>query len=166
MDADIYVLAERLGDYLRTQSKRLVTAESCTGGWVAKALTDVPGSSHWFDRGFVTYSNAAKAELLGVDQALLDQYGAVSAETVTAMAQGALRYGHGHIALAVSGIAGPDGGSTAKPVGTVWFAWMSVVPDSLATYTECFVGNRETIRRAAVLSALRNLIQFVAGADK
>src|SRR5512143_1263664 len=116
-DPALYKLAERVGQRLLVRHWRLALAESCTGGWIAKVITDVPGSSGWFERGFVTYSNAAKVDLLAVPQALLDSHGAVSRETVNAMAAGALRHNRAEIALAVSGIAGPDGGSPAKPVG-------------------------------------------------
>src|SRR5438105_3730053 len=120
-DPELYVLAERVGDKLKAAGRRLVTAESCTAGWVAKALTDVPGSSQWFECGYVTYSDAAKARDLGVAPRTLQSLGAVSEQTVREMAEGALRVSGVDLALAVTGIAGPDGGTPDKPVGTVWF---------------------------------------------
>ncbi len=120
-DAELQELAERVGQKLRAAGRRLATAESCTGGWVAKALTDVPGSSQWFECGFVTYSNAAKMRDLGVAGVTLQNFGAVSEQTVREMAEGALRVAGATVSLAVSGIAGPDGGLPGKPVGTVWF---------------------------------------------
>src|SRR5205807_403857 len=120
-DPELYVLAERVGEKLKAAGRRLVTAESCTAGWVAKALTDVPGSSQWFECGYVTYSDAAKARDLGVAPRTLQSLGAVSEQTVREMAEGALRVSGVDLALAVSGIAGPDGGTPDKPVGTVWF---------------------------------------------
>src|SRR5438132_495650 len=120
-DPELYVLAERVGEKLKAAGRRLVTAESCTAGWVAKALTDVPGSSQWFECGYVTYSDAAKARDLGVAPRTLQSLGAVSEQTVREMADGALRVSGVDLALAVSGIAGPDGGTPDKPVGTVWF---------------------------------------------
>jgi nicotinamide-nucleotide amidase len=121
-DAQLYELATRVGRRLLAAKRRMVSAESCTGGWIAKAMTDVPGSSQWFECGYVTYSNAAKMRDLGVSKATLDAHGAVSAATVLEMASGALRLSGADVAIAVSGIAGPDGGVPGKPVGTVWFA--------------------------------------------
>src|SRR6185437_17070499 len=120
-DIELFVLSERVGQKLRAAGRRLVTAESCTGGWVAKACTDVAGSSQWFECGFVTYSNAAKVRDLGVAELTLSTHGAVSEPTVREMAAGALRVSGADIAVAISGIAGPDGGTPTKPVGTVWF---------------------------------------------
>src|SRR5580700_10352372 len=120
-DPELYELSERVGRKLRAAGQRLATAESCTGGWVAKALTDVPGSSQWFECGFVTYSNAAKMRDVGVLARTLADHGAVSEATVREMAAGALRVSGADIAVAISGIAGPDGGTVDKPVGTVWF---------------------------------------------
>src|SRR5215472_14903378 len=117
-DPELYELAARVGQKLRAAERRVVTAESCTGGWVAKALTDVPGSSHWFECGYVTYSNAAKVRDLGVDPATLARHGAVSEPTVREMAANALRISGAEVAVAVSGIAGPDGGTLEKPAGT------------------------------------------------
>ena len=135
----------------------LVAAESCTGGWIAKVLTDIAGSSAWFERGFVTYSNAAKQESLGVAESILIQYGAVSEETVTAMACGALQHSHAKRAVAVSGVAGPSGGSPEKPVGTVWIGWAYAAGET-RTQKFLFSGDREQIRRATVFEALRGLL--------
>ncbi len=138
----------------------LVTAESCTGGWVAKALTDLPGSSRFLDGGFVTYSNVAKMKSLGVPAGTLTRFGAVSEQTVRAMARGALARAQAHVAVAVSGIAGPDGGSAAKPVGMVWFC--TAVRDGrrivVSASVKRFRGNRETVRRKAVQYALRMIL--------
>jgi len=157
-DSALYRLAERTGQALSARRRLLVLAESCTGGWIAKVLTDVPGSSGWFERGFVTYSNAAKVELLAVPQAVLDAHGAVSRETVNAMAAGALAHSRAEVALAVSGIAGPAGGSPDKPVGTVWLAW--AIRGS-SSYSCCyrFQGDREAVRRQAVVAALEGLLE-------
>lgn len=158
MQEELYTLAESVGAALRQQGVRLAAAESCTGGWIAKLVTDVPGSSEWFEAGFVTYSNRAKQRLLGVDAGLLAEHGAVSRETVEAMARGALTRCDAHVAVAVSGIAGPDGGSADKPVGTVWVAWASVVPERISSVMKTFTGDREAIRRAAVIEALDGVI--------
>lgn len=139
----------------------LTTAESCTGGWIGEAVTAVPGSSAWFERGFITYSNAAKCEMLGVRQTTLDQYGAVSPQTAQEMALGALGKSHAQISVSVTGIAGPDGGTETKPVGMVCFAWAN--KDGLVQQaTHYFSGNRETIRRAAVVIALQGILQTLA----
>lgn len=144
-----------------TQKKWLLaTAESCTGGGIAAALTEQPGSSHWFERGFVTYSNAAKRELLDVSTTILDQYGAVSEQAAYAMAVGALNHSAAQITLAVTGIAGPEGGSRAKPVGTICFAWARS-PNHFHTETHCFAGDRQQIRQQACIHALRGLLQLV-----
>ena len=159
-DPVLYQLAERVGQGLLARHWRLALAESCTGGWIAKVVTDVPGSSDWFERGFVTYSNTAKVDLLAVPQALLESHGAVSSEIVNAMAAGALRHSRAEIALAVSGIAGPDGGSLDKPVGTVWLAW--AVRDRPG-YSRCytFPGDREAVRRQAVAAALQGVLELL-----
>jgi nicotinamide-nucleotide amidase len=159
-DPALYKLAERVGQGLLARHWRLALAESCTGGWIAKVITDVPGSSGWFERGFVTYSNTAKVDLLAVPQALLDSHGAVSPETVNAMAAGALRHSRAEIALAVSGIAGPEGGSPDKPVGTVWLAWtVRGRPGHSRCYT--FPGDREAVRRQAVAAALEGVLELL-----
>ncbi|MEA3413868.1 MAG: nicotinamide-nucleotide amidase [Pseudomonadota bacterium] len=160
METELEQLAVQCGRALRDRGWRLVTAESCTGGWVAKCVTDIAGSSSWFDRGFVTYSNAAKRDLLGVTTATLDAHGAVSEATVGEMAIGALERGGGNISLAVSGIAGPDGGTPKKPVGTVWFAWKA--GDADVVTRKCrFDGNREAVRRRSVVVALEGVLSLV-----
>lgn len=159
-DLTIARLAAQAGEVLHARHWLLITAESCTGGWLAKAVTDIAGSSQWFDRGFVTYSNAAKVEQLGVSESVLAQEGAVSEATVREMAQGALKRGQAHIAVAISGIAGPDGGSADKPVGTVWMAWATVAPAAVVTRLTRFEGNRDAVRRAAVVAALKGIIDI------
>jgi len=159
---EIAALARRTGEALLAAGRRVTTAESCTGGWIAKALTDVAGSSSWFGAGLVTYSNEAKRSLLGVRADTLDAHGAVSEETVREMAAGALAAGAADIAdiaVAVSGIAGPGGGTPDKPVGTVWFAW-AVSGATPVTYAECvhFDGDRETVRRRTVCHALGGVL--------
>lgn len=161
MSDALYQLAEQLLDLLKQQKKTITTAESCTGGWIAKLLTDIPGSSLIFDRGFVTYSNKSKQEMLGVSPETLDQFGAVSEETVIAMADGALKHSQADMAIAVSGIAGPDGGNHEKPVGMVCFAWAFQGNDT-QTKTQYFDGDRDAVRRQSVQYALQvaiNLIQ-------
>ena len=139
----------------------LATAESCTGGWIGEAVTAVSGSSAWFERGFITYSNAAKCEMLGVRQTTLDQYGAVSPQTAQEMALGALGKSHSQISVSITGIAGPDGGTETKPVGMVCFAWAN--KDGLVQQaTHYFSGNREAIRRVAVVTALQGILQALA----
>jgi nicotinamide-nucleotide amidase len=156
-------LVERIAGILRTRRLTLVTAESCTGGWIAKLLTDIAGSSDWFERGFVTYSNAAKQESLHVPAETLQRHGAVSEQTVMAMADGALRLSRAQVALAVSGIAGPGGGSLAKPVGTVWLAWgLATGNDSLlCTRHYQFQGDRDAVREQAVCTALEGLLDVL-----
>ncbi len=161
--ADILALAQRLGEALRERALRVATVESCTGGWIAKAITDVAGSSAWFEAGWVTYSNPAKAELVGVSLATLERYGAVSEQTVAEMATGGLaRWPRAALAVAVSGIAGPDGGSADKPVGLVWFAWADGRAGAAARL-DCewrrFDGDREAVRAATVAHALRGVLE-------
>jgi nicotinamide-nucleotide amidase len=139
-----------------------VTAESCTGGWIAKLITDVPGSSAWFERGFVTYSDIAKQEMLGVRETTLAAHGAVSAATVQEMALGALANSHAQVAVAVSGIAGPDGGSPEKPVGLVWLGW-ALEHGPAQCRRQVFPGDREAVRRQAVAAALQGLLDMVDG---
>ncbi len=153
MDEQLTDLAKRLAAVLQLRGESLVTAESCTGGWVAKVCTDLPGSSAWFDRGFVTYSNAAKQELLGVSAGALERHGAVSEQTVREMAEGALQHSRAQWALAISGLAGPGGGSAEKPVGTVWFAW-SGPGGWVMSRRYRFDGDREAIRRRSVATTL------------
>lgn len=156
-DAVLAELAERLARVLLARGFKLAAAESCTGGWIAKCLTDIPGSSDWFERGFVTYSNSAKQDSLGVSAETLSLHGAVSEQTVREMAAGVLRHSQAQVALAVSGVAGPAGGSADKPVGTVWFGW--AWPDRSVTAQCChFDGDREAVRRAAVATALKGLL--------
>ena len=156
------LLAERVGALLRSNGQRLATAESCTGGWVAQCLTAIAGSSEWFERGFVTYSNEAKQEMLGVSADTLNIHGAVSEATALAMAVGALKQSHADWALAITGIAGPSGGLPGKPVGTVCFSWAG--PDGqLSTETRHFNGNRAEIRAQSVARALNGLLERAQG---
>lgn len=159
-----YQLAEALGKRLQGLHMRLALAESCSGGGIAYAVTAVPGSSRWFDRGFVTYSNVAKSEMLGVRQATLERFGAVSRQTALEMAAGALHHSRADVALAVTGIAGPDGGSVEKPVGTVFFAWQRQGGDAVGV-EKLFAGDRETIRRQVVEFGLQALVKFVADVE-
>ena len=145
-----------LADLLLKNQWLLATAESCTGGLIAAACTDLAGSSTWFERGFVTYSNEAKTELLDVDAALIAREGAVSESVVRAMVQGAVRHSHTQVAVAVTGVAGPAGGSREKPVGTVWFGW--ITPAGIASERCHFDGDRAQVRAATVLHALRGLL--------
>lgn len=161
--ADFGDLAERAGAALLSHGALLVTAESCTGGWVAELVTSVAGSSGWFDRAFVTYSNQAKQDMLGVSGQTLERHGAVSEATVREMALGALARSPGSIAVAISGIAGPGGGSVDKPVGTVCFAWASKAPASLDSVTLLFPGDRAAVRAAAVQAALEGVIHRLVG---
>lgn len=154
-------LVATLAERLAASGGVLATAESCTGGWIAKVLTDRPGSSAWFERGFVTYSNTAKCEMLGLDPARLARHGAVSRETVLAMAAGALMHSRADHSVAVSGIAGPGGGSPDKPVGTVWLAWGT--PRGVEAECRCFTGDREAVRRQTVVRALQGLLARVPG---
>jgi nicotinamide-nucleotide amidase len=153
----LFELASQVGDALLSRAQLVVTAESCTGGWIAKIITDVPGSSRWFERGFVTYSNAAKQELLGVREATLQVYGAVSGETVTEMALGALCHSQAHLAVAVSGVAGPAGGHSEKPVGTVWLGW-AIRDEGAFSHCYTFGGNREAVRQQSVIAALQGIL--------
>lgn len=156
-DPALQCLAQQLGQVLGERGLRLVTAESCTGGWLAKLLTDIPGSSAWFDYAVVSYSNAAKHTLLGVPAAVIAEQGAVSQATVAAMVHGVMRHGSVDCAIAVSGIAGPGGGSVDKPVGTVWLAW--ALGTAISTQHCQFSGDRDAVRRQAVSHALSGLLQ-------
>ncbi|CNK10803.1 nicotinamide-nucleotide amidase [Yersinia intermedia] len=149
-------LSIAIGDKLKARGAWVTCAESCTGGWVAKALTDIAGSSAYFDRGFVTYSNAAKHDLLGVSETTLANYGAVSEAVVREMALGALREANADFAVSISGIAGPDGGSADKPVGTVWFAFAARGRQILAC-KQIFPGDRDAVRLQAAVFALQTL---------
>lgn len=163
MLSELEKLAERVGLKLLERGEMLVTAESCTGGWVAQSLTAIAGSSAWFERGFVTYSNAAKVDMLGVPDSTLARHGAVSEATARAMAQGALRYGRGDWSLAITGIAGPSGGSADKPVGMVCFAW--AWRDGGCEAQTCrFPGARAEVREQAVRHALTGLLTRLEGA--
>jgi nicotinamide-nucleotide amidase len=162
-DASLTRLATRLGELLVARAATVATAESCTGGWVAKVLTDVPGSSRWFGYGLVTYDNGAKAQLLRVPADMLSQEGAVSEAVVRAMAAGARRLAGADYGVAISGIAGPDGGSLDKPVGTVWFAWDG--PNDARAEARVFAGDREAVRRASVAWALQGLLSLVGNPD-
>jgi nicotinamide-nucleotide amidase len=157
------VLARQAGARLKKRGLKLATAESCTGGWIAQAVTSVAGSSQWFERGFVTYSNEAKKEMLGVRAATLSRHGAVSEETACEMAAGALKRSRAQVAVAVTGIAGPGGGTRTKPVGMVCFAWALRLgaPESA---TRRFTGGREGIRRRSVAFALQGLLERLEGA--
>ena len=155
---DNETLAARLGSLLLAGGLRVVTAESCTGGLVAGAITSIAGSSDWFDRGFVTYSNGAKTELLGVARALIEARGAVSEPVAAAMAAGALAHSRADLAVAITGIAGPGGGTPAKPVGTVCFAWARRGGGPPAVRTEHLAGDRAAVREASVRIALEGLI--------
>lgn len=158
-NASLFELAATLVRELAATGKTVSTAESCTGGWIAKAITDVPGSSDVFAYGIVSYSNGAKESLLDVNAATLRENGAVSAEVVAEMARGALRLSRADIAVAVSGIAGPSGGSKNKPVGTVWFAWSVRREAGAETDTQCmqFPGGRDNVRESTVLHALQGI---------
>ncbi len=152
-------LVEDLATALLARGWMLATAESCTGGLIAGACTDLAGSSNWLERGFVSYSNAAKTELLGVDAALIARHGAVSEPVARAMAQGALQHSKAQCALAVTGIAGPGGGSADKPVGTVWFAWAT--PQGVRSEMQRFDGDRAQVRSATVQHSLAVLLSLV-----
>jgi nicotinamide-nucleotide amidase len=156
--ASLATLAVELGEVLKARNLSLALAESCTGGLVAATITDIAGSSAWFDRGFITYSNASKIEMLGVRTETLEKFGAVSEQTATVMAHGALKNSHAQIAGSITGIAGPDGGSKEKPVGTVCFAWVGTkLP--LSTTTKRFFGNRQEVRQQAAIAMMSGLIE-------
>jgi len=170
MDKKLYQLADRIAIQLTTSGDCLGTAESCTGGWVAKCLTDVPGSSQWFERGYVVYNGLAKQQMLGVPASTIEENGEVSEAVVRALAEGVLSHSNASISLAISGIAGPGGGSDAKPVGTVWFAWsvaekVAGVVRGVKTIadTQCFSGDREAVRRQAVMHALQGVLELFDG---
>lgn len=159
-DAELKRLARHLAAVLTDRGMRLAIAESCTGGWLAKTLTDLPGSSTWFDYGFVTYGDGAKSSLLGVSPETLQVHGAVSQDVAEQMATGARLASGAEIAVAITGIAGPGGGSAEKPVGTVWFAWAGPGPHLVADRA-CFAGDREAVRRQAVAAALAGLVRQI-----
>lgn len=162
MDDALSALSRETGDRLTARGWRLATAESCTGGWIAETVTATAGSSAWFDRGFVTYSNQAKQDMLGVTPETLARCGAVSEQTVAEMAQGALARSRAQASVAVSGIAGPDGATPGKPVGTVCFAW-TLDGDGTTTRTLHLDGDREAVRRQAVVHALDTLNRLLRG---
>lgn len=163
-DAALVALAMELGIALKARGWMLALAESCTGGWAAQVVTTIPGSSAWFERGFVTYSNAAKIDMLDVTPQTLKLHGAVSAQTACAMAQGAMQHSRAQIAASITGIAGPDGGSADKPVGTVWFAWADST-GVLHSEMHHFAGDREAVRRQSVETALRGVIKLTLRPD-
>jgi nicotinamide-nucleotide amidase len=155
---NLSIAANLLAEKLLTTNRVLATAESCTGGWVAKVLTDIDGSSRWFEQGIVSYSNQAKTNLLGVDQKMIETHGAVSAEVVEAMAAGLIDQNNViDAALSVSGIAGPGGGSKEKPVGLVWFGWC-LRGELVTSDCQFFLGDREAVRRQAVNYVLEGLL--------
>jgi nicotinamide-nucleotide amidase len=159
-DSVVHQLAIRVSNRLRDERLMLVTAESCTGGMVATAITDISGSSGWFERGFVTYSNAAKEEMLGVRPQTLARHGAVSEETAREMALGALAHSRADVALAITGVAGPSGGSAEKPVGTVCFAW-ATKGAAARSETRRFAGDREAVRRQSVERAFHGVLELL-----
>ena len=163
-DGQLQTLSTQVGNALMAQGLMLACAESCTGGWVAKSLTDIAGSSHWFERGFVTYNNVAKQEMLGVDASLLDSDGAVSENVVCAMAKGCLGHSRADVVLGISGIAGPGGGTEDKPVGLVWLAWGRTTQTGdikLVSQREVFPGDRNAVRRQSVACALQGVLTIL-----
>ena len=155
-DSELITAASRLAEKLLARCLKLATAESCTAGWIAKCCTDLAGSSAWFERGFVSYSNAAKQQLLDVKPAVLELEGAVSEAVAQQMAAGALANSEANVSIAVTGIAGPDGGTADKPVGTVWFGW-GLAGGKIQAECMCFDGDREAVRRQTVIHALEGL---------
>ena len=156
MDNELFKLAQQLGLLLKSKEKIIATAESCTGGWLAQIITEVSGSSAWFDRGFVTYSNAAKMQMLGIKSETLDKFGAVSAQTAVEMVKGALDHSDADCAIAVTGIAGPEGGTAEKPIGTVFIAW-AYKNQEIKVIQKKLTGNRHEIRRQTVKIALEGV---------
>ena len=157
---DLQLLAEKVGQRLLADKLMLVTAESCTGGWISQVVTTVAGSSQWFDRGFITYTNQAKQDMLGVSADTLNTYGAVSEQTVIEMVLGALKNSQAEVAVAVSGIAGPGGGSQEKPVGLVWHAW-ALKNNQPITQSEHYLGNRQQVREQAVATSLNGILRLL-----
>ena len=162
MDDELNQLAAQVGAALKSRGLMLASAESCTGGWVGEVVTSVPGSSHWYDRGFITYTNESKQEMLGVAAQTLAEFGAVSEQTVREMAAGALKHSRAHITLAISGIAGPGGATPSKPVGTVCMAWATRSGAGLSQMIH-FQGDRTAVRRQAVVAALQGVLRMVEG---
>lgn len=160
IDQLLYELAAQAGRALEAKALVLTTAESCTGGWIGEAVTMVPGSSAWYDRGFITYTNRAKQQMLGVKAATLRDHGAVSEETVREMVAGALAASSAQIAVAVSGVAGPAGGTADKPVGTVCIAWARA-GGAVRAETRHFAGDRNAVRRSSVLRALEGVLELI-----
>ncbi len=158
---DLETLAEQVGAALKSRGFMLASAESCTGGWVGEAVTAIAGSSHWYDRGFITYTNESKQEMLGVSVATLAEHGAVSEQTVHEMVAGALKHSHADVALAISGIAGPGGATLEKPVGTVCMAW-ALRSGAGRVQTLHFDGDRGAVRRQAVSAALRGVLDLLS----
>ena len=156
---NLTAITQQIGEILCKKNAKLTTAESCTGGGISKAITAVSGSSQWFEFGFVTYANTAKQKLLGVSQETLNHYGAVSEQVVREMAQGAIQQSNADYAIAVSGIAGPDGGTEQKPVGTVWVCWQT--PQQIWTQKFMLKGDRQAIRTAAIKNSLQQLLQHL-----
>jgi nicotinamide-nucleotide amidase len=152
--------AARLGEVLKNKHAMLATAESCTGGGVAYAITAIPGSSHWFERGFVVYTNESKTEMLGVDASLITKHGAVSEPVARALAEGALTRSYADYSLAITGIAGPGGGTEEKPVGTVWFAWAGKNCETASRKYQ-FDGDRGQVRQQAIEAALGGMTNFI-----
>lgn len=161
MDPDLVALSEAVAAACRQRRLLVATAESCTGGWAAQVITHTAGSSGWFERGFVTYANEAKRELLGVHLQTLERHGAVSEQTVREMAEGALRHSRAQVAVAVSGIAGPGGGSLDKPVGLVCLAW-AVAGGQTVSLTQRYPGGREQVRALAIAAALQGVLDVLA----
>ncbi len=164
MHSHLAFILEELGKFCMENSLTITTAESCTGGGVAYEITSLPGSSHWFDRGFVTYSNEAKIEMLGVNYVDINQFGAVSQEVAKQMAEGALKNSHASLSLSITGIAGPEGGTQEKPVGFCWFAWSSLL---FGTYCKkaIFLGDRRMVRDHAILFSLEQLLMYLRKYD-
>ena len=159
-DQKLSLLANELGNLLIQRDFMLVSAESCTGGWVGQIITAIPGSSKWYDRGFITYSNLSKQEMLGVDERSLQEFGAVSQQIASEMASGAISHSCAHVSIAVTGIAGPGGATEGKPVGMICHGW--AIKDGLVRNAVCFLeGDREAIRRQAVAIALQGAIDLI-----
>jgi nicotinamide-nucleotide amidase len=155
---DLIFLVQTMAEVLEKKQWLLASSESCTGGWLAKSCTDLAGSSAWFDCGFITYSNQSKQDLVNVSKKTLEAHGAVSEQTAVEMAEGALSYTSADISVAITGIAGPDGGTVEKPVGTVWFAW-AIKNQDTKTQKYQFKGGREQVRIQAVIAALQGIIK-------
>ena len=162
-DQKLEQLAKELGEILIQRGLMLVSAESCTGGWIGQTVTSIPGSSRWYERGFITYSNNSKSEMLGVRRRSLEEFGAVSEQIASEMAAGAISSSHAQVSIAVTGIAGPGGAAEGKPVGMICHSW--VIKNGLARTTVCFLeGNRESIRKRAVAIALQGAIDLLLDA--